>query len=94
MPNESPGTPALGHKPWKKRRPEIEPPKVVVVSEGQTELDYMEGMSRGNQKNFIYEAYKREPFDIDLTDKSDMLNLLDAQVQYMRGHATPFCYAT
>ena len=94
MPNETSVTPALGHKEPKKSGGKHKPPKVVVVSEGQTELDYMEAISRNFQRKFVYEPYKRETFDIDLTDKNELLHLLDAKVRYMQGHITPYCYAT
>ena len=86
--------PVLGPKKHKKNGGKHEPPIVVVVSEGKTELDYMEAISRNCQGKFLYKPYKRETFDIDLTDKNELLCLLDAQIKYMQGHITPYCYAT
>ena len=94
MPDQSSNSPHLGHQKPKKHGSKHQPPKVVVVSEGGTEIDYMDGFSRIYQRKFVYEPYERETFDRDLTDKSELLNLLEAQIRYMQGHVTPFCYAT
>lgn len=94
VPNNPSVQPALGPKKPKKNGNTKTPPKVVVVSEGKTELDYMEALARVNHGKYVYSPYKKETFDIDLTDKNELLNLLDAQVRYMQGHMTPYCYAT
>ena len=94
MPSQTPESPVLGHRQPKENGKKREPPKVVVVSEGRTELDYMDAIHHDNQEKFVYEPYYKEPFDKDLTDKNEMLCLLDALVRYMQGHITPYCYAT
>ena len=94
MPDQPSTESELGHKKPKKHESRQEPPKVVVVAEGRTELDYMEAISIVYRGKFVYAPYSRETFDIDMTDKNELLLLLDAHIKSLQGHITAYCYAT